>query len=145
MNAARMERLRQRLASLATELGALEAELDKVVAKATGTPTEEQRRACAREAGRLLAQISRVRARLHHGRRLLAHAQGDEYQSPLRGLLVAMLAGTLLSGCPLGYPAPSKASSAEVAARLDSSSNVLETIVARLMWSPGDQHPPWPK
>ena len=80
MNPTRIQLLRRKISSLADELVRLEAKRDEIVEGRVKASTPEEKRRCSGEAGAVFPEISRARARMSHARRLLARAQGDEYQ-----------------------------------------------------------------
>ena len=81
MNHEQVQLVRQKLGTLGEELVRLEAKRDAIVERRGKATTPEERHMCAREAGAVFPEISRVRGRIGHARRLLAHSQGDEYQA----------------------------------------------------------------
>jgi hypothetical protein len=85
MNPARIKILQQKLSKLAVELDRLETKLDEIVAKRGSANKSSEKLKCSREAGAVFPKISRVQDRIRQAKRLIAHAQGDEYQgSPFR-------------------------------------------------------------
>ena len=71
--------LKQRISRLTTEFTRLEAERDEAIRSCHSATTPGQRRQSIGRVVRAMGELQQVEQRLHHAKRLLAHAQGDEY------------------------------------------------------------------
>lgn len=71
--------LKQRISSLAADFARLQAERDEAIRSRHSVTSPEQRRQSLERIVKALGTLRQVERRLHHAKRLLAHAQGDEY------------------------------------------------------------------
>jgi hypothetical protein len=71
--------LKQRVSSLAADFARLQAEQDEAIASRLSATDPEQRREYLERMFKAIGSARQVERRLHHAKRLLAHAQGDEY------------------------------------------------------------------
>ncbi len=81
MNLERVQMLREKVVTQGEKLARLETQRGEIVEWRDKATTAEVKRECARKAGAVFPEISRIRERISHARRLLAHSQGDEYQT----------------------------------------------------------------
>ena len=71
--------LKQRISSLAADFARLQAEQDEAIQSPHSVTSPEQRRQSVQRMLKAMETLRQVERRLHHAKRLLAHAQGDEY------------------------------------------------------------------
>ena len=71
--------LRQRISSLTAEFARLEVERDEAIRSRHSATAPEQKRQSIERIVRAMGALRQVEKRLHHAKRLLAHAQGDDY------------------------------------------------------------------
>ena len=71
--------LKQRISSLVADFARLQAEQDEAIGSRLRSSDPEQRREHLERMFKAIGSARQVERRLHHAKRLLAHAQGDEY------------------------------------------------------------------
>ena len=80
MNPGNARKLRDKLTLLSGELVRLERKRDGVIEGRHSAVTVEEKRRCAGEIGAVFADLSDVQRRIDAVKRLLARAEGDEYE-----------------------------------------------------------------
>ena len=71
--------LKQRLSGLAAEFARVQAEEGEAIRSHHSVTSPEQRRQSVQRIAKAMGSVRQAERRLHHAKRLLAHAQGDEY------------------------------------------------------------------